>query len=497
MIEEKQRSRKINALIALCIAVFLAVTAAMVGYFYRTSYMVSATVSLDVNPSIDISINNLDKVLSVNPLNEDAHKIVGDMDFKGDPLDKTVNALLGSMLKNGYLTESSNSVLITVAGRDPVQKIYLREKLSQNIGSYLKNESFDAAVFTQGLMNSESYKASAERYGISEGKAQLIDEITRQGTKMHTFDELAAMSVNDLIILSDSSTLSYMSQEGAVSDKAMIGKDKALEAALAHAGLKKESITNLFIDIDCELGVIVYDIEFDFDGYEYEYDVNATTAAIVKNRKKLDDDIPRPAVHNPTVSKDKAVEAALAHAGIKMSDATNLFVEMDYERGVLVYEIEFDFGGYEYDYYISASDGSVVRNEKEADKSAVRPTVPEQTNPQPTNPQPPTAPSGGNPVNPTPPQSAPTEPSTSQNNTAQGNNKPPQSTANYIGAANAKHIALGLAGVSESDVKELECEFDYGDLCYEVEFKYGGYEYDYDIDAVTGDVLKSKKDIDD
>ena len=46
---------------------------------------------------------------------------------------------------------------------------------------------------------------------------------------------------------------------------------------------------------------------------------------------------------------------------------------------------------------------------------------------------------------------------------------------------------------------ELECELDTDDsvIHYDVEFKQGGMEYDYDIDAVTGAILKADNEIDD
>ena len=34
-------------------------------------------------------------------------------------------------------------------------------------------------------------------------------------------------------------------------------------------------------------------------------------------------------------------------------------------------------------------------------------------------------------------------------------------------------------------------------IVYEVEFKSAGCEYDYEIDAKTGEILKAEKDIDD
>ena len=65
----------------------------------------------------------------------------------------------------------------------------------------------------------------------------------------------------------------------------------------------------------------------------------------------------------------------------------------------------------------------------------------------------------------------------------------------YIGQDKAKEIAVSKAGVSASALTELEIEMDTSDgvMVYEVEFKAGGYEYDYEINASTGAVLKAEK----
>ena len=48
------------------------------------------------------------------------------------------------------------------------------------------------------------------------------------------------------------------------------------------------------------------------------------------------------------------------------------------------------------------------------------------------------------------------------------------------------------AGLSEGQVQELQVEWDneHGRAVYEVEFKSGGMEYEYVIDAATGSVLE-------
>lgn len=78
----------------------------------------------------------------------------------------------------------------------------------------------------------------------------------------------------------------------------------------------------------------------------------------------------------------------------------------------------------------------------------------------------------------------------------------PATTTNadsYIGDEAAKTAALKHAGLSAADCTELEAELDLDDATvhYDVDFKSGGMEYDYDIDAVTGDVLAYNVEADD
>ena len=63
----------------------------------------------------------------------------------------------------------------------------------------------------------------------------------------------------------------------------------------------------------------------------------------------------------------------------------------------------------------------------------------------------------------------------------------------------AKNIALSDAGLSEADVvmTKAALETDDGVEKYEIKFKNGGYEYDYDIDPKTGNILEKNKEIDD
>jgi SagB-type dehydrogenase family enzyme len=67
-----------------------------------------------------------------------------------------------------------------------------------------------------------------------------------------------------------------------------------------------------------------------------------------------------------------------------------------------------------------------------------------------------------------------------------------------IGRQAAIRAALAHAQVAEQAARRLTCELDREDgrMVYEVDFKHGGFEFDYEIDARTGSIVKAKRERD-
>lgn len=70
--------------------------------------------------------------------------------------------------------------------------------------------------------------------------------------------------------------------------KKYIGKEAAISAALAHAGLERSKVRNLQCELDRENGIMVYEVEFESGLYDYEYDIDAATGKVLKSKKELD-----------------------------------------------------------------------------------------------------------------------------------------------------------------------------------------------------------------
>ena len=131
MTTKKTANRKWTTLVAACLAVLLLGGG---GVFYQRANAVASVVSLDVNPSIELKVSKSEKVLVCTPLNEDAKAILADMgdgaDLKGAKLDVAVNAIVGSLVRNGYLDSISSAIMISVEDKDTARAEKLQRELT-------------------------------------------------------------------------------------------------------------------------------------------------------------------------------------------------------------------------------------------------------------------------------------------------------------------------------------------------------------------------------
>ena len=386
---EKKKNRSFAGFAAVAAVFVLLIAGIFIAKnngFGITNNSLAAVVSFDVNPSIELKVDNEEDVISVKGLNDDGKKVLEGMDLEDTDLEVAVNAIIGSMLKHGYINEMANSILLSVSGVEGYDADALETKLANEVNALLKN----GAVLSQNVSNADDKLVKlADEYGITVGKAALIQEIVKN-SKTHTFEQLAGLTINELNLISENSKLDNIKSEGKASAKSYIGKDAALSAALKAAGLSKDQVKNIEIELDYEHGVMVYEVEFDRGFDEYSYDIDAKTGEVVAydneiNGKEVefdknpeindnddndDDDDDDKVVNVPAedvIGKDAAKSAALKHAGLTAAQVTELSVELDRENGKTVYEVEFKSAGYEYSCEIDAVKGTVLYSDKELD----------------------------------------------------------------------------------------------------------------------------------
>ena len=477
---------------SLAIAACLVLAVGIFGFsYYGNNMAVESVIDIDVNPSIELLTNKKDVVLEVNAINEDGKKILDGMNLEKADLKVAVNAIVGSMHKNGYL-DDENGILVTVKNDDAKKAADLRNTVVSDIDASLNEHKVSAPVINQTVTETASVEDFAKANNVSVGKATFVLNLAKKDPSLKA-EELAKLSLKDIAGIvnakniniadivdydADDSIWENIADEvedvnehsndksnanANANSKSEITSAKAKEIALKDAGVDAAKATFVKVESDFDDGVKKYDVEFVANGVEYDYEINAANGKISKREKEKADGnkvTPSQTVSKPTnannsnntISATKAKEIALKHAGVSADKVAYIKAEYDYDDGIREYEVEFKVDKVEYDYVINAVTGAVIGYEKDYDDDYRKP--------------------------------------------ANNQTTPTAAKSEVISAAKAKEIALKHAGVDASKAAFIKVEYDVDDgrKIYEVEFRVDRVEYEYEINAETGAVIKHEKD---
>lgn len=250
-----------------------------------------------------------------------------------------------------------------------------------------------------------------------------------------------------------------------------IGAEQAGQLALAAAGITAEEISTLTADLNTRNGLDYYQVTFTREGQDYEYDVDALTGVIIDTETSSEDQEEAAKAdaseaqlqqvreeqeaalagkqqaagseknlsssQGQLLTKEKAQETALSHAGLAADQITLLKNQLEWENGKQVYEVEFYTKDYlEYDYDIDAFTGEIISFDYDAENA-----LPSDS-------------------------SSGTQPLTKEQ---------------------AQALALEqVPGASAEHIRECETDNDGGRLEYEGKIIYNGMEYEFEIDAYSG-----------
>lgn len=158
-----------------------------------------------------------------------------------------------------------------------------------------------------------------------------------------------------------------------------------------------------------------------------------------------------------SIGAGTALNIAINDAGINKNEIINSKTEFERNNGKYIFDVEFYSAGIEYEYYIDAKTGVIIKAENEKGKKQIK----EQKQ------------------------------TTKQTSSAQTTALTTQTGEKYIGLEAAKQIALDNAKVSVNDAVFRKAKIDYENkkAIYEIKFTYGSTEYEYEIDAQSGTII--------
>ncbi len=180
--------------------------------------------------------------------------------------------------------------------------------------------------------------------------------------------------------------------------------------------------------------------------------------------------------NNQGIGLERATNVALQNAGYTESEVTGLRGHYDRDDNLKIYEIEFYVDGFEYDYKVAAEDGTILEANRELTNQINGGTTGQNSSQGIT--------SENN-------QQSGNSSNNQSDNSSQTQNNQSDNSSQYIGTEKAKQIALNHAGVSSSSATFTKTKLDRDDgiYVYEIEFISGEIDYDYEINATTGNVI--------
>ena len=378
--QENMAERKKNKVLWLrrgaVAACFMLVFAAFAGYFMfgGDQSKVAATIMLDVNPSLEIKVDEDEKVLEVLPLNEDGKKIVADLDTVSDDLIETVDTIILSMIDNGYLDEIKNAVLLSIECEDTEKTDLLSAKLSERIFEMI---GYDGAVIMQTVeyKNNEE-KRIAQKYGISYGKYCFIQEILKLYPELE-FEDLVKMSVSDMKILANNGTTDKNTNQR------FISMEKAMQIAMEYFRITDyRRIYQFSSDIrhislyESNVGYnegLVFSLSFKEaldDQYVYHrISLNAVTGDIIRTNSQSietpDAFAPPNVITEDEMNALEAIEIACQNIGISVDDGHTVYCQYIPSETLQpsFWSIRIQFNDIEYEIDIEGKMGDIMQKD--------------------------------------------------------------------------------------------------------------------------------------
>ena len=258
----------------------------------------SAVIDIDVNPSVEITVDTAECISAVTAVNPDAALLLSQLDLTKQPLAEGVQTLFGAMVAQGYVTDGNNPVLVTVRSNDTTEANRLHALVNNAVDAAMAQHSLTASVVNQTVTAFDEVAEFAQKHGISNGKAAFILKLAEQDPRLeaekltdHAFSVLAAIAQHENIPLGE--LVDYDAADGLWKDIIDALSAELTEAehrwgsmlkvsevkALALDALPNDNIAEnalvVRIDFSWEDEEPLYRIELVSLGYLYEYTIHA------------------------------------------------------------------------------------------------------------------------------------------------------------------------------------------------------------------------------
>lgn len=129
---------------------------------------------IDVNPSIQLVLKDDNKVKEISALNDDADKIIKNIDTKKS-LDVVIEKILLNLDEYHYLDDKDSAMLITYIGKNDSKAEKIVKKA---VDKYIDVNECECEVLYQDIESSKELEKKASKKGVSVGKYYFVQKIS-------------------------------------------------------------------------------------------------------------------------------------------------------------------------------------------------------------------------------------------------------------------------------------------------------------------------------
>ena len=175
------------------IAVFIIMSLSIFGYYRQNSLF--AYVTIDINPSVEFSVNQEMRILSVRNLNHDALLLLRGTSLNNMPVDKALSVLVTKAEQKKYFHGENRFILISAATlKSSAEQPDLAEKLIKPLKTELRRKD----IQVQFIQSTLAQRQLAFKNHLSMGRYALMIYANKNGHIL-ALDEVKTGSISYLL----------------------------------------------------------------------------------------------------------------------------------------------------------------------------------------------------------------------------------------------------------------------------------------------------------
>lgn len=223
------------------------------------------------------------------------------------------------------------------------------------IGTFLTAGTIAACASQSEAAPTQAITSSQELMASGAKSASVPVETTARTTDGGSASKAAPAPASAADIPSQPASAADISSQPASAKD--IGEAAAKQIALEHAGIAEADASYLWVSRDYDDGRLEYEVEFFSGSKEYDYDIDAADGSILSFDSETEF-AGKKTAESEGISLEQAKKIALAK--VPGADDSHIRIEKDRDDGQLLYEGKIVYSGVEYEFEISAADGSVL-----------------------------------------------------------------------------------------------------------------------------------------